>query len=89
MGRRAFTRELAESNGLAIDRYPTTDDEARVAEKILACDLNRLSLDDQEKMVFDIHGLPCVDGVSKVGSNNENGTDSTQFLDNKLEELEK
>ena len=87
MGRRAFTRELAEANGLAIDRYPTTDDEARVAEEVLACDLNRLSLDDQENVVFDVHGLPCVDGG--VGSNDENGTKSTQFLDDKLEELEK
>jgi len=64
MGRRSLSGKLAETHGLAGDRFPVTQEETRIAEDILASDLERLSLDEQEKLVFDIHGLPCVEGDS-------------------------
>ena len=80
MGRRAFSRELAEKNGLALDRYPANDDEARVAAEVLASDLERLSVEEQEKLVFDIHGLPCINPATEG--------DCSTYLEGKLRELE-
>jgi hypothetical protein len=57
MGRRGFSHELAKKNGLAVDRYPLTEEEVQKAEDALAADLEKLSLVEQEKLVFDIHGL--------------------------------
>ena len=61
MGKKAFSTKLAEEHGLARDRYPTTDEELRTATETLALDLNKMSIDEQEKMLFDIHGLPSAD----------------------------
>jgi hypothetical protein len=57
IGRRRFSQELAEKNGLAVDRYPLTEEELQKAEEALAANLEKLSLVEQEKLVFDIHGL--------------------------------
>eukprot|EP00339_Tiarina_fusa_P021265 CAMPEP_0117068370 /NCGR_PEP_ID=MMETSP0472-20121206/47930_1 /TAXON_ID=693140 ORGANISM="Tiarina fusus, Strain LIS" /NCGR_SAMPLE_ID=MMETSP0472 /ASSEMBLY_ACC=CAM_ASM_000603 /LENGTH=50 /DNA_ID=CAMNT_0004790431 /DNA_START=35 /DNA_END=184 /DNA_ORIENTATION=- len=50
MGRRCVTQDLAEQNGLAIDRYPLTEEELQKAEEALAADLEKLSLVEQEKL---------------------------------------
>jgi hypothetical protein len=57
MGRRDFSSKFAEENGLAVDRYPLTEDEFQKAEDALAADLEKLSLVDHEKIVFDIYGF--------------------------------
>jgi hypothetical protein len=61
MGRRCFSGALAEKNGLAVDRYPLTKEEIQKAEDALAADLEKLSFVDQEKLLFDIHGLAIDD----------------------------
>lgn len=53
----SFDPSLAQSNGLACDRFPETEDEADIAEDILAKELEKLSLDEHEKILFDVHGI--------------------------------
>lgn len=49
--------ELAASAGLPEDRYPETLEEADMVTNILADAMNKLSLDEHEKIIFDIHGM--------------------------------
>lgn len=53
------TSELAQSAGLK--GFPQTDDELRKAQDALAKDLEKLSLDEHERALFDIHGIAQVD----------------------------
>ena len=83
MGRKAFSTEFAESNGLAADRYPTNEQETQRAADALALDLEKLSMEEQEKLVFDIHGLPT-HASSKFRDANDsssNSPDSTLLLE--------
>jgi hypothetical protein len=58
MVRKCFSPELAQSAGLAVNRFPETKDEIAKAEEALAKELEKLTLDEQEKIIFDVHGLP-------------------------------
>ena len=49
--------KLAELAGLPLDRFPETDEEANRAEELLARELEKLSLDELEKVAFDVHGI--------------------------------
>lgn len=49
--------ELAKAAGLALDRFPETKQEADIAEDVLAQELAKLSLQDHELALFDLHGL--------------------------------
>eukprot|EP00934_Nitzschia_sp_Nitz4_P006172 Nitzschia sp. Nitz4//scaffold44_size153857//48705//50223//NITZ4_002711-RA/size153857-augustus-gene-0.18-mRNA-1//-1//CDS//3329552127//6162//frame0 len=51
-------QEVIDAAGLATDRLPSSEDEAVVAHDLLSNDLNKLSLDEQEKLIFEVHGLP-------------------------------
>lgn len=53
--------KLAKEAGLALDRWPESDEEAKRAEEFLAKDLANLSLDEHERALFDIHGITPVD----------------------------
>lgn len=58
MMRKFFSAELAQSAGLALNRFPETKDEVAKAEEVLSKELEKLTLDEQERILFDIHGLP-------------------------------
>lgn len=49
--------DIAKAGGLAVDRFPETKQEADLAEDLLAKELEKLSLDQHEKALFDIHGV--------------------------------
>eukprot|EP00934_Nitzschia_sp_Nitz4_P006221 Nitzschia sp. Nitz4//scaffold164_size50480//37886//41443//NITZ4_007007-RA/size50480-snap-gene-0.57-mRNA-1//1//CDS//3329538089//6211//frame0 len=51
-----FSLDFVKSAGLE-DRFPLTQEEADRVEDALAKDLENLSLDEQEKAVFDLHGI--------------------------------
>ncbi len=55
-----FTHNLALSAGLPEDRFPETLEEANMVQEILTRELNNMSLDDHEKVVFDVHGIAHV-----------------------------
>jgi len=75
MGRKGFTDALALRYGLPVDRYPSTKEELKLAEDALAADLAKMSMVDQEKILFDIHGLPTIDEYSSVSLfDNTNGS---------------
>lgn len=48
---------LAKAFGLATDRFPNSDEEVTQAEDAIATAMKNLSLEDQEKIIFDIHGI--------------------------------
>lgn len=56
--KRDFTPDLALSVGLAPNRFPETREELEKAENALQQELEKLSLDEYERILFDIHGLP-------------------------------
>jgi hypothetical protein len=53
----SFTPELARSAGLADNRFPNSEEEADLAEQVLTRELEKLSLDEHERLLFDIHGI--------------------------------
>ena len=55
----SFTPELARSAGLAENRFPNSEEEADLAEQVLSNELEKLSLDEHERILFDIHGICC------------------------------
>jgi hypothetical protein len=57
---RCFTTALAEKFGLAMDRFPTTTQEAARAEEVLALEMSKLSIDEHERILFDMHGIAKV-----------------------------
>lgn len=54
-----MTSELAQAAG--IKGFPKTDEEVRKAQEALAKDLEKLSLDEHEKVLFDVHGIAQID----------------------------
>lgn len=55
-----FTPDLALSAGLPNDRFPETLEEADMVQEILAKELEKLSMDEHEKVIFDVHGIAQV-----------------------------
>jgi hypothetical protein len=53
--------KLAKAAGLALDRWPESEEEAKRAEEFLAKELANLSLDEHERALFDIHGITPVE----------------------------
>lgn len=53
----SFTPDLARSAGLADNRFPRTNEEADIAELALTNELERMSLDEHERILFDVHGI--------------------------------
>ena len=64
----SFSKEydfkLAKEAGLPVDRWPESEEEVKRVEDLLAADLERLSLDEHEKALFDIHGITNVEEES-------------------------
>jgi len=54
---RLCTMDLAKEAGLSVHRFPISSEETAIAEDALARALNKLSLDEQEKIIFDVHGI--------------------------------
>eukprot|EP00934_Nitzschia_sp_Nitz4_P006828 Nitzschia sp. Nitz4//scaffold44_size153857//136976//138509//NITZ4_002747-RA/size153857-augustus-gene-0.29-mRNA-1//-1//CDS//3329552235//6818//frame0 len=50
--------EVLTRAGLCVDRFPMDAEEHQRAEVLLAQELNKLSLQEQEQVMFDLHGLP-------------------------------
>lgn len=68
--------DLATAAGLALDRFPETKQEGDLAAEVLAEELDKLSLDEHEKVLFDIHGI------------SEAPEETEELLQRKLRELE-
>ncbi len=76
-GCRSFDFKLAALVGLPADRFPETNEEARRAEEFLAREIEKLSLDEHEKILFEVHGIAPPD--EEVPS----------MVEKKLEELDR
>eukprot|EP00934_Nitzschia_sp_Nitz4_P000272 Nitzschia sp. Nitz4//scaffold83_size84149//25433//27196//NITZ4_005169-RA/size84149-snap-gene-0.131-mRNA-1//-1//CDS//3329558932//272//frame0 len=72
----ANIEELAKASGISADRFPETKEEADAVETVLAKELEKLSLNEQEKILFDIHGVV------------EAEPEDPQVVETKLQELE-
>ena len=49
--------ELAQAAGISVDRFPETEEEAQAATDLLVQSLERLSMEEHEMILSDIHGL--------------------------------
>ena len=78
------TSELAQSVGLK--GFPQTDDEVRKAQEALAKDLEKLSLVEHERVLFDVHGIAQVDDEDP---SSEVVAQSLKELQEELDKLEK
>jgi len=58
--RHDFSTHLVEKAGLPVDRYPSTADEIERAENAIVHALDELSIEEQEKIIFDVHGFATV-----------------------------
>jgi len=76
---RLCTVDLAKEAGLPIHRFPTTSEEVAIAEEALARELDNLSLDERERIIFDIHGITT---TTRLGEQDE------ATISSSLEELE-
>eukprot|EP00934_Nitzschia_sp_Nitz4_P007116 Nitzschia sp. Nitz4//scaffold44_size153857//139141//140676//NITZ4_002748-RA/size153857-augustus-gene-0.30-mRNA-1//-1//CDS//3329552238//7106//frame0 len=63
--------------GLRPDRFPQDANEHQKAEELLAQELSKLSIQEQERAMFDLHGLP------------QDHHDDPQNVDDYLQEMEK
>lgn len=48
--------QLAKTAGLSTERFPCTTQEAETAERILAQEFDKLSVEEHEKVLFDLYG---------------------------------
>jgi len=55
--RHSISTHLVEKAGLPLDRFPSTTDEIERAENAVAQAFNELSMDEHEKIIFDVHGF--------------------------------
>jgi len=55
--RYSVTTHLVEKAGLPVDRYPSTADEIERAENAVVQALGELSIEEHEKIIFDVHGF--------------------------------
>lgn len=69
--------ELAKTAGLPVERFPETLQEGQLAEDIILKGLEKLSLNQHERILFEVHGLSP--------DQDEDGP----FLDEKFQELDK
>lgn len=72
-----FNTDLAEKYGLPSDRFPLTEEEVARVEEILALEMDRLSLEEHEKFIFDVHGFGT--SLSSSPSDNEALNDGIQI----------
>jgi len=68
--------KLAKEAGLALNRWPESQEEVKRAEELLANELANLSLVDHERVLFDIYGF-----AAQV-------KEDPQMIDTKLNELQ-
>ena len=54
---RCISIDLAEKAGLPVDRFPSSEDEVERAENVLAQAMGELSVEEHEKIIFDVHGF--------------------------------
>jgi hypothetical protein len=52
-----LSSDLARHAGLPADRFPETIEEANMVQEILCKELEKLSMDEHEKIIFDVHGI--------------------------------
>lgn len=53
-----FSPDAAAKAGMDPTRFPQTDEEVQRAEETIARELEKLSMEEHEKIIFDIHGIP-------------------------------
>lgn len=51
------TTDLAKKAGLPVDRFPSSDEEIARAEHVIDEAMGALSIEEHEKIIFDIHGI--------------------------------
>jgi hypothetical protein len=73
---REYDFTLAKSAGLPVDRFPETEEEAKRAEEVFEQALEKLSLNEHETCIFDIHGITPAE------------EEETSMVEAKLRELE-
>lgn len=71
--------KLAQAAGLPIDRFPETIEEVSKAEALLARELEKLSIEEHEKIVFEVHGVVPL---------HDDDNEESSMIEKKLEELE-
>lgn len=69
--------ELAKTAGLPVERFPETLQEGQLAEDIILQGLEKLSLNQHERILFEVHGL------------SPDQDEDVPFLNEKLQELDK
>lgn len=52
--------EFVHKAGIAVDRFPESLEEGEVAEQLLAAEMQKLSIVEHEKAMFDLHGISHV-----------------------------
>lgn len=73
-----FNEETVAEAGLDPTRFPRTPEEVRKAEETIKSELNKLSLEEHEKIVFDVHGIPI---SSRRSSSNASEASSLEGLE--------
>jgi hypothetical protein len=71
--------ELAQAAGISVDRFPETAEEAQAATDLLIQSMERLSMEEHESIIWDMHGFDEV----------VNQEETTSFVNEKLAELQK
>ena len=70
--------ELAQAAGIPVDRFPETTEEAQAATDLLVQSLQRLSIEEHQAVVLDIHGFD-----EKI-----NEKETSPYVNEKLAELQ-
>jgi hypothetical protein len=68
---------LTDDGGLGLDRLPDSQTEADGVEEVLTKELDKLSLEEKDKILFDVHGVPQV------------GDDDPDDVEKRIQDLEK
>jgi len=76
INQRCWSSELAKRIGLSVVDFPTSDREADIAEAAMEEEMRKLSINDQERLLFELHGISTT------------VEDPERDLDVKLEQLE-
>lgn len=86
MTSRCFFTRLAQKAGLVGSRFPKTNEEADLAETALTKQLDKLSMEEHEKILLEIHGFQSADPIEEE---NDEDTSSSALskLDTQLEKL--
>eukprot|EP00934_Nitzschia_sp_Nitz4_P001669 Nitzschia sp. Nitz4//scaffold83_size84149//45259//46973//NITZ4_005174-RA/size84149-processed-gene-0.97-mRNA-1//-1//CDS//3329558947//1669//frame0 len=83
---RAMTTDLARRAGLSTERFLQTEQEADIAEEILAKEMATLSLDQRERAILDMHGIHTLEDRKGGVPIDENDKETMDQLFRELEQ---